>query len=221
MWIWIGIGWVLCGILAFVVMWRGWGVCFNGRYQWAQYIESIICFVLGVIGLIIALLMVGKYCFKRRTKMKIYWDENLQQIRTRGGKCLLDRTSAGNYRGIVNGHIAVIQDMGKRIRALEDIGQGFAPAHFRLLDKLEKQLQCSAKTQGKHKMVFVKKGSEETTTYNNTLPTPTWFVTYTYSYGTSDRDFVFKCSVCDLEITKTEKELSAVEKEGLKKLKLL
>ena len=81
------------------------------------------------------------------------------------------------------------------------------------------QLQCSAKTQGKHKMVFDKKGSEETTTYNNTLPTPAWFVAY--SYGTSDRDFHFKCSICDLAITKTKDELSAVEKEALRKLKLL
>ena len=33
--------------------------------------------------------------------------------------------------------------------------------------------------------------------------------------------YVFKCSSCGLEITKTKKELTSTEKEALKKLKLL
>ena len=102
MWIWIG--WGLCGILAFAIMWRGWGICFNGRYQVAKLIESVGCFVLGPIGEIVALVMVGKYCFRKK----------------------------------------------------------------------------------EHQFPYI-----------------------------------FKCSVCGLEITKTEKELSAIEKEALKKLKLL
>ena len=57
---------------------------------------------------------------------------------------------------------------------------------------LEKQLQCAAKG---HKMVY------ETTTSTN--------------------GFIFECAVCDFEITKTKEELTATEKEALKKLKLL
>jgi len=76
------------------------------------------------------------------------------------------------------------------------------------------QLQCAAKDHGE--WVFVKKNEVSVGTVwvyeNNT--------TLTKCDETPDI-FIFKCSDCGLEITKTEAELSAAEKNGLKKLNLL
>ncbi len=145
--------------------------------------------------------------------MKIYWDKKLQQIRTKGGECLFDK----------NGFANEIMAADKRVNAHFELNEKKLAAFRQELNTwqshFQKQLQCAAKTQGKHKMMFVKKGSEETATHQVNNAPSLWFVTY--SCGTSDRDFVFKCSVCGLEIAKTEKELSAAEKEALKKLKLL
>ena len=198
MWIWIGLG--LCGIWAFTIMWRGWGICFNGRYQVVKLIESVGCFVLGPIGLIFALIIVGKYYF-RRTKMKIYWDEKLQQIKTRGGECIYDKNREGNTSEIVE----LRQEYSKAINKLETQA---------------KQLQCSAKTQGKHKMVFNRLSRNIFRMHEPILLYGAGVPLRQTEHGTF-KFYIFKCSICDLEITKTEKELSAIEKEALKKLKLL
>ncbi len=184
----------------------------------------------------------GLIYYKKGKKMKkmekIYWDESQQQIRTKGGECLLDKAvllaRLNSLEERIKGHqvtrnilsirLAKLENaqytktlydknLGK-IKTLTDSINSYAKAEF----EIKKQLQCSAKTQGKHKMVFVKKNGEEKSSISDSSG---WTCINVYSICTPNRDFVFKCSVCDLAITKTEKELSAVEKEGLKKLKLL
>ncbi len=67
-------------------------------------------------------------------------------------------------------------------------------------NKIKAQLQCGAKG---HKMVYAKKDL----CFHRNSPQLT--------------GYYFKCSSCGLEITRTEKELTVVEKNALQKLKLL
>jgi len=67
-----------------------------------------------------------------------------------------------------------------------------------LTKSIQSQLKCSAKTKGKHKMVY--ESSE------------------VIGFPSKQKFFTFRCSICGLEITKTEKELSKTEREALKKL---
>ncbi len=244
MWIWIG--WGLCGILAFAIMWRGWGICFNGRYQVAKLIESVGCFVLGPIGEIVALVMVGKYCFRKKerlhlpcfqkgkTKMeKIYWDESQQQILTKDGKCLYDPRAE---RNTFNSIVATLTERVYRlenaqytkrlydknwdkIEKLKTQMPKIEPELISAIGKLERQLQCSAKTQGKHKMVYQSDPPKPKNDTNWDIIGDSWNTGNACTIKA--KRYIFKCSICDLEITKTKKELSAVEKEALKKLKLL
>ncbi len=121
---------------------------------------------------------------------KVYWSENLGQFVTKGKKCLYDKNIQSSPKDpFLKG---LLEETLKRISKLENAicntdGRGI----------LERQLQCAAKTQGKHNMVYYEQDHPATESY--------WF----------------KCQICKLIINKTKKELSAVEKEGLKKLKLL
>ena len=70
--------------------------------------------------------------------------------------------------------------------------------------ELRRQLQCAAKG---HKTVFEKVCTESGLRVR--------------IFDKFEEPYIFKCSNCSLEIAKTEKELSATEREALKKLKLL
>ncbi|KKK80064.1 hypothetical protein LCGC14_2827210, partial [marine sediment metagenome] len=60
MWMWIGIGsWVAFGIVAFEVMRRGWTAEF-GKWGLIGAFESVLCFSIGPIGLILAMFLVGQ-----------------------------------------------------------------------------------------------------------------------------------------------------------------
>jgi len=72
---------------------------------------------------------------------------------------------------------------------------------------LQSQLQCSAKGHGK----WAYKETKIVDTNRMFTATGKW------GYNV----FVFKCSACGLEITKTKGELKPAEKEALKKLNLL
>ena len=92
-------------------------------------------------------------------------------------------------------------------------------------DNIERQLQCSAKTKGKHEMVYSKPTEFELT---KTLNAMAELRTASAIYGTSmlytpnpTDAFIFKCSTCGLEITKTKTELTAKEKTHLTGLGLL
>ena len=122
---------------------------------------------------------------------KVYWDEKEQQIKTKDGSCKYDRTGNVEWRKKCN---EVIDDTNQKATNFNtDIA------------KLKTQLQCAAKG---HDMMFEKK-----------IPcrTSRWSL---YIEPSEDK-YIFKCSNCSLEITKTKAELTAKEKEGLKKLKLL
>ncbi len=222
MWIWIGIGvvvWLLWGV--WICQWIRRGL---GSHDIAMYTASVIS---PPICMMAAYSTWGRNCFKKGNKMeKIYWDESQQQIRTKGGECLLDKAvllaRLNSLEERIKGHqvtrnilsirLAKLENaqytktlydknLGK-IKTLTDSINSYAKAEL----EIKKQLQCSAKG---HKMVYSKLD----------------LCLNCFTLGIGQRDyskrFVFKCSICDLEITKTEKELSAVEKEALKKLKLL
>ena len=205
MWIWIGVGiWLVCGLIAYRGEMKG-----SGSLGLALF-----AFFMGPLGILCVLGSGGHpFRFKRRTKMKkIYWDENLQQIRTKGRKCLMDKN---HQQSINDSDSRRISNLQGRVQKLENItktvddgiAKGIAGLEKWATNRestIKKQLQCSAKG---HKMVFNRQGAARQQT---SLTLIDIFSGY-----------VFKCSICGLEITKTEKELSAVEKEALKKLKLL
>ncbi len=138
MWIWISVCvWVL-----------GW-LCFNrvARNVWKNQergwdcTDMVISATLGLvwpIGLGIFLATDGKDCFKRRNKMKIYYDAKDEQIKDKNGVCRYDQSAI----------LELIGGADERINA-----------HFKLCEEreanLKAQLQCGAKGHGKWE--FVKK----------------------------------------------------------------
>ena len=161
-----------------------------------------VIFGIGFVGVVVGFICLIVWLQERtgrHRKAKIYWDKNLQQIRTKDGRCLWDRRYIQNQ---IDELVLSRRNWDARISVIEK-------QESRMLCDFKAQLQCSAKTGGKHKMVYSKLD----------------ICLNCFTLGTGQRDyskrFIFKCSACGLEITKTEKELSAVEKEGLKKLKLL
>ena len=149
---------------------------------------AVVC--VGVIVGFVFLIIWLQEKLRHRRKSEIYWDKKLGQILTKDGECLYDE------HAMLKIGLQADERVNNSFKIYED---KFA--------KLQAQLQCSAKTQGRHKMVFEKKD------------TATGLITF--GMGVAQMRFFFKCSICGLEITKTEKELSAIEKEALKKLKLL
>ena len=144
---------------------------------------------------------------KRKRKMKkqkIYWYEKQQQIKTKGGKCLF---APEDYY--------IKCEVDKKVR------DGDVELLSRDLAKVERQLQCAAKA---HKMVFdrVREGEWSTCpSFPEMIKDASLFGTGVSHTRKDESRFIFKCSDCGLEITKTAKELTATEKEALRKLKLL
>ncbi len=166
------------------------------------------------------------YTKKKGTKMKkqkIYWNADEGQIMTKDGECIYDKGYIAKLREIANSNIEkdnkFVLESQPCLRAL----QGKMDGLYRSKDKrlnhlhsevgkfgnklakneneietLKAQLQCSAKGHGK------------------------WaYVNCAYIGGVCARNYIFKCSVCDLEITKMTNELTPTEKGALTKLGIL
>jgi len=123
--------WVVCGLVAIPIMWRGWTIEFNGKYKWARTVESVAVFIIGPFGLGLAIILVGKNCFKKGNEMKIHWDENKQQIVTKDGKCIYDKAAIMTYYTSAS--------------LITDCRTGLHKETQPLL----RQLQCAAKGHGK------------------------------------------------------------------------
>ena len=169
------------------------------RGMWGLDVFFVFGFMIlsGPIFFILALLIEGKNCFKRRKKMKIYWDEKDEQIKDKNGVCRYDQSAI----------LELIGGADERINA-----------HFKLCEEreanLKAQLQCGAKG---HKMVF-----EKSTQNRLTMADLEQAREYMGGgYFKEKEPFIFTCKSCSLEITKTAKELTVKEKEGLAKLGLL
>lgn len=209
MWIWISVGaWVVLGICSCLMVWNSNRV---NNWTWDSYdvIASILCIILGPMGVFIVLLVRGKDCFRitKGKKMKIYWDKSMQQIKTKDGECLFDLMA---YRSRCD----KIIELESPDTEVDEYNKGIDANNAKIEAENREYmdyLRCAAKTQGKHKMMF-QKSTKGTLTIN---------MIQGYCCGQQNSPFIFKCLICGLEITKTEKELTPTEKEALKKLKLL
>ncbi|HDY87626.1 MAG TPA: hypothetical protein ENH82_05845 [bacterium] len=157
----------------------------------------------------------------RGKKMKkIFWDEREGQIVTKGGECLYDKDSinrrlestvdlAKSFIATFETLKTIVKDKDKRLETLEkrlnDFTCMMCNTNPTEIIQLQHQLQCAAKG---HEMIFKETNKTGPSSYRCVGPIPGGW-------------FVFKCTNCNLEIIKTEKELSCVEKEALRKLKLL
>lgn len=204
MWIWIGVGvWYLIGIAAALLEWRMWRRK-GHRYHSFEFIGTV---SLGLIGLII-------FGLQKGTKMKIYWDEKEQQIKTKDRKCLFDSSFYHNRLAELSDALSRVHKIeswliehdkeSKEVDKYNDKVEEQNAKNDRDGDSRYRQLQCSAKGHGK--WMYVKQ------------------VDYSYILNIGlplSVKFVFKCSDCGLEITKTKDELKPAEKEAMKKLNLL
>ncbi len=175
--------------------------------EWTMYDCAI---VFGIALIVLELYILARVIICRhKKKSTIYWDDKEQQIKTRDEKCLYDvnRMSVEAIRPFIIGN-------GERITKIEQEREQIQEYNRKIEEdenerdekdagwesKIEAQLQCGAKG---HKMVYAKKDL----CFHRNSPQLT--------------GYYFKCSNCGLEITRTAKELTVVEKEALKKLKLL
>jgi len=198
--IYVGIGWAMMWLVSFKLI----SNIAKNRNGWdaSLIIVAFLCFVISPLGWLAVIISSDddwSYSSKNRD---VYWNPSEGQIMTKGGKCLYDRKKAASYRGVVDGNRSVIPGMGKRIRALENsiTCTSAVPTETKILTA---QLQCSAKTKGKHKMVYKDR------------------VLKSMICGVKAYGYKFTCSTCNLEITKSKAELTPTEREHLKGLKLL
>ena len=211
--IYAGIGWVLMGLVNLKV-------CRNVECNQGRTMGSFII-IWGFLGflappltLLVMLTSEGRDCFRHSKREPAYWVESEDQIMTRGGKCLFDKGAIKILVRDMNDCDRRYHKNRERIESLEgervnrkdcrdDVTHRCVVAEKtaeRLIGShgtLTCQLQCSAKTKGKHKMVYTKK-----VVTNHPL-------------------YVFTCSVCDTEYIKTKAELTSTERESLKALKVL
>ena len=150
------------------------------------------------------------------SKKKVYWDSELGQIKTKQGRCLYDKLEDGGAANRFNAAMSAIDINYKSFKKEKEELNGSVlncvTANYKATEDvnlLRQQLACAAKG---HKMIFKEK-------IFITRGCTTWLLPI---LNTSiDNGWVFKCSNCGLEITKTTDELTLVEKDALKKLKLL
>lgn len=150
---------------------------------------------------------------KKGTKMeKVYWDEESKQIMTKDRECLYDKVGLNNQLALKR---IEIESLELRINKLQTVvgtlsdivyGRNGHETSQGAIDKLQAQLQCSAKGHEIRYNRIIKIGAQPISPFT-LLP--------------EDAQYYFVCSICGLEIAKTAKELTAGEKEALKKLKLL
>lgn len=186
---WIGIGiavWVVGYMVNYRIHTNAW------RNKWDE-MEGFIVFIVGILWPItipIMLCIKGKDCFRKRTKRteQIYWNASQGQIKTKAGACVYDGRTV--ELGAGNGTTALLKLNTTFEQRLGDLQSKH--------DYVKKQLTCSAKTQGKHKMVYEK-----------------------MILGIPRNMPQFKCIGCGLEITKLGAELTTPEREALTKLKLI
>ena len=200
--------------------------------EWTMFDKSVVLLAM-TCGWLIAF---GIYWLLTR-KRAVYWNEKEDQIMTKDGKCLYDTRQFENLRGvwidwknecngIIEANAALTKSLQAQISPLQSqIAKSKSGKDGRFnslqsqVQKIEKsltcikdntllhQLQCSAKTGGKHKMVFDRAACVH-------IPRSPYLIDIGGGYA-------FKCKVCNLEITKTEAELTKTEAEGLKNLGLL
>ena len=155
---------------------------------------------------------------KKGKKMeKVYWDEKEQQIKSKDGKCLLDKSRVDRICNLHDGRLTKrCEIIEQRLDIIKNRVAQATEYHNDLaidVKTIKAQLRCAAKTGGKHKMVFERKkvGSDAQ-----------WVISKSGGVWQAGwNGLVFKCSVCGLEITKTKKELTKKEAEYLKGLHLL
>ncbi len=135
---------------------------------------------------------------------------------TKGGKCVLDKNELQDkfqkaVESAIDAKIDKVHQKNEdwRNKCNEVIRKNDAAGV-----ELERQLRCGAKGHGK--WVY-----QKLTTHYSPAKDGGVMKSLSCFVEPNGNDFVFKCSACNLEITKTAKELTATEKEGLTKLKLL
>ena len=122
---------------------------------------------------------------------KVYWDDYAGQIKTRDGRAVYDRQSSRDLYDELLGKVNSLQQQVGDLQSKHDY--------------VKSQIQCSAKGHGKW-------------VYQREKQFPDCMkIGAINGCGL----YIFKCPDCGLEITKTEKELTAKQKEHLKGLGLL
>jgi hypothetical protein len=149
-------------------------------------------------------------------KSNVYWNEKEGQIKTRSGKCLYDKNVTDSKNANLTNLEIFVEKLNKQAKILVTTNNDIACD----LKGVKAQLQCAAKGHGDWKFVGDLKRKWERTDTEIPLQGATSMTVMSYTASGND-GFIFKCSNCGLEITKTKKELTASEKEALKKLKLL
>ena len=221
MWMWIsaGIVWLLLGLKA--CSWEK--RCSNSLTL------MLVALIMGPIGLMLVCSTAdGEPMFVGR-KNSIYWDEKQQQIKTKGGKCVYDSGETSRIK-VLESQLSGLQN---RTRKLEDVlpDEDWRKKCNDAISSNEKvtrefetryqaQLQCGAKGHGKWVYAGGTKQKWDKTEHDISRNETITMKVMSYTAIGSD-GFIFKCSDCGLEITKTAKELTATEREALKKLKLL
>ena len=189
--IYAGIGWVAMGLWA-CRLWYGLQKNHFHEFDKEDWVRFPICLFLGGIAVPALFCTYGKHCFKEGADKAIYWNEKEGQIMTRGGKCLYDPYAIDKQ---ISNLANMIVGFKERLNKTQTDGPLLTASKF---NTLTRQLQCSAKTKDKHKMV-----------YANIV------------YNPANPRIIFRCLECDLEVYKTKAELTPSEKEALKKLKVL
>ena len=190
--------------------------------EWT-FFDCAVAFLTAVLVLEIYLMVRVVLWLTIYKRQSIYWNAKEQQIKTRSGKCVLDSARLESMYGEMYAPDGKVERLVREREQVEEYNrrieddeneQDEKDAEWKNkiedqiivdrsdLRRIEAQLQCQAKC-GHGKWVFAKKDF----CVNRNGPEIT--------------GYFFKCSICGLEITKTENELKASEKEALRKLKLI
>ena len=188
--------------------------------EWTMFDRSIVLLAM-ICGWLIVFFVYG--LFKR--KSSIYWDDKQQQIKTKSGKCLIDVNKVERMdrqlESLLNeGVVTKIENIRKDWLEWQQKCNKVIEENMEVEKRLEAQLQCGAKGHGKWVYAGGTKQKWDKTEHDISGNETITMKVMSYTAIGSD-GFIFKCSDCGLEITKTAKELTATEREALKKLKLL